>query len=400
VTDPWTGLQVVCLSTIDWDFLWQGHQQIMASLARQGTRVLFVENSGVRAPRPRDAVRLLRRLRHWWRGDLSPGLREVEPGLGVLSPLLLPFPYSQLALRLNRRLLEAAIRRWLGPSGAPLLLWTFLPTPLALAMMERLHPRLCVYYCIDDLASSSRGARRIATSEEALLKAADLVFVTSRALRQRAACHAAKVSVFPFGVDFEAFEGARGSGGEAPTGLRGLAGPIVGYVGGVHRWVDQDLLARVAQRLPHLTFVLLGPVQCDVSRLQRQPNVRLLGPRPHSELPSYLRHFDVGIVPYLRCRYTDHVYPTKLNEYLAMGLPVVATEIPELVALEAEHPGLIGLASTSAGFADAVLAALASDGPAGRLRRVDVARANGWTSRIAAMREVIADELESGRHPC
>jgi hypothetical protein len=68
---------VTCLSSIDWDFLWQGHQQIMSDLARSGHRVLFVENSGVRPPGPRDAPRLVTRLQHWWRGDR--GLREVAP---------------------------------------------------------------------------------------------------------------------------------------------------------------------------------------------------------------------------------------------------------------------------------------------------------------------------------
>jgi glycosyltransferase involved in cell wall biosynthesis len=398
LTEPLVPPSIVCLSSIDWDFLWQGHQQIMAAFADSGSRVLFVENSGVRAPGPRDVPRLGRRLRHWWHGDGPRGLREVAPRLSVLSPLLRPFPYSSLALRVNLALLHSAIGRWVdrGAVSAPLF-WTFLPTPLALETMRRLHPRLSIYYCIDDLASSSPGARRIASSEERMFKEADLVFVTSRALHERASRYSERVHAFPFGVDFAAFDRVRTTEIETPSGLRDLAYPIVGYVGGIHQWVDQNLLVGIAERLPRFTFVFVGPVQCDVSALSRCANIRLLGSRAHEAVPRYLRHFDVGIIPYRRCPYTDHVYPTKLNEYLAMGLPVVATEIPELRVMAAEHPGLLALATTPGDFAEAVQEALTTDSPAARQQRVEVARQNSWPARISQMREVIADALGKPR---
>src|SRR6185295_13328931 len=94
---------VVCISSIDWDFIWQGHQEIMSTLAGQGHRVLFVENTGVRAPRARDLPRVRQRIRNWWRG--TKGFREERPNLFVYSPLLLPLPYSRIARAVNRLLL-------------------------------------------------------------------------------------------------------------------------------------------------------------------------------------------------------------------------------------------------------------------------------------------------------
>jgi hypothetical protein len=73
-----THRDIVCISSIDWDFIWQGHQEIMSTLAAQGHRVLFVENTGVRAPRARDLPRLGQRIRNWWRG--TKGFREERPG--------------------------------------------------------------------------------------------------------------------------------------------------------------------------------------------------------------------------------------------------------------------------------------------------------------------------------
>ena len=84
---------VLCISSIDWDFIWQGHQEIMTRLAADGHRVLFIENTGVRAPNFRDLPRVRQRVRNWWRG--TKGFREERPNIFVYSPLLLPCPISR-----------------------------------------------------------------------------------------------------------------------------------------------------------------------------------------------------------------------------------------------------------------------------------------------------------------
>src|SRR5438128_5026723 len=121
---------VLCLSSIDWDFIWQGHQEIMSTLAAQGHRVLFVENTGVRPPRVRDLPRVQRRLSNWWRS--TKGFRQITDNLFVFSPLIVPFPYSRLARWFNRTLLLRSLGRWMRVTGfhRPIT-WTFLPTPLA-----------------------------------------------------------------------------------------------------------------------------------------------------------------------------------------------------------------------------------------------------------------------------
>jgi uncharacterized SAM-binding protein YcdF (DUF218 family)/glycosyltransferase involved in cell wall biosynthesis len=387
------GRDIVCISSIDWDFIWQGHQEIMSTFAAQGHRVLFVENTGVRAPRPRDLPRLWQRIRNWSRG--TKGFREERPNLFVYSPLLLPLPYSRVARRVNRFLLARALRRWMRATGfyRPIV-WTFLPTPIALEMISDLDPQLTIYYCIDDLAVSSPGARRIVASEERLFKQADLVFVTSEKLRQRAARTSAHVHLFPFGVNFERFDRVRRAGGPPPSDLQALTRPVVGYLGGLHQWVDQELIAAVAQRMPDTTFALVGPAQMDVSVLERCPNVRLLGQRTHDVVPAYVKAFDVGIVPYRVADYTMNVYPTKLNEYLVMGIPVVATDLPEIRRFNAQHGPVVEVASDPDGFSTAIRRALDDSSPPDVARRVAVAHENSWESRIAAMNRLIDEALE------
>jgi uncharacterized SAM-binding protein YcdF (DUF218 family)/glycosyltransferase involved in cell wall biosynthesis len=379
---------ILCISSIDWDFIWQGHQEIMSSLAADGHRVLFLENTGVRAPRLRDLPRLRSRLRNWSKG--TGGFREERPNLYVLSPIVLPLPYSRIARWINRLLLVHSIRRWMRAVGfSRPVIWTFLPTPLAHGLLDHLDPALTIYYCIDDFASSSPEARRIAASEEAMIRRADLVFVTSEKLRARAAVHSKSVHFFPFGVRFAAFDAVRQSPRQPPDDIAALSRPLAGYVGGMHQWVDQDLIVEVARKLPHVTFAFIGPAQCDVSRLEACPNVVLLGARPHAQLPQYIREFDAGLVPYRLSEYTTNVYPTKLNEYLAMGIPVIATDLAEIQRFNEDHGQIVSIARDADSFAAAITSAIAPSTSDEVARRVEVARSNGWPTRILRMAGLI-----------
>lgn len=388
---------VLCISSIDWDFIWQGHQEIMSTLAADGHRVLFLENTGVRAPKLGDIPRLRQRIRNWARG--TGGFREERPNLFVFSPIILPLPYSRIARWINRIFLVHSIRRWMRAVGfARPVVWTFLPTPLAHDLIDHLDAALTIYYCIDDLASSSPEARRITSSEEAMFRRADLVFVTSEKLRERAARFSSVVHFFPFGVRFHSFDEARRAPRQAPEDLAPLKRPIVGYVGGMHQWVDQDLIVHVARRLPDVTFAFVGPPQCDLTRLDACANVTLLGGKPHAMLPAYIREFDVGIVPYRLSDYTTNVYPTKLNEYLAMGLPVVATDLVEIERFNDDHGQIVSVAKDADEFAAAIRQTLHDPRPDEIDRRVEVARANSWQTRIARMSERIEQTAEAKAH--
>ena len=388
---------VICLSSIDWDLLWQGHHEIAVALAARGHRVLFVENTGVRRPGLRDVPRLLQRVRNWRRG--AGGFRRERENLDVCSPLLLPFPYSSAARRINRALLLRTLRAWTGSGSRPgrPIVWTFLPTPLIHDLVPGLSPALTVYYCVNDFAASSPAAQRITPSETRLFEGADLVFTTSEALRARAARSRDDVHLFPFGVNFRMFQEARQAAAALPADLHAFRRPLVGYLGGVHRWVDQDLLVAVAARMPEASFVLVGPVQTEVSRLARSPNVHLLGARPHARVPDYIKGFDVGLIPYRLAPYTADVYPAKLNEYLAMGIPVVATDLPAIRRFKAEHGPVVAVGHDADAFAAAIRAAENERTPATVDRRIEVARANRWDERIARMLRLVDARLRATR---
>ena len=385
-----TGKDIVCFSSIDWDFIWQGHQEIMATLAEQGNRVLFVDNTGVRAPVLRDLPRVTQRVRNWWRG--TQGFRQERPDLVVYSPLVLPFPYLRIARWVNRALMIRALRRWMRATRfSPTIAWTFLPTQLVVDMIDRLDADVVVYYCIADFEQLTSRVGRISRSERALVARTDVLFIQGDVFRPRFAGHP-NVHVFPFGVKMTTFENATP---EAPE-LADVPRPIVGYVGGIHNHVDQTLLERVAGEIEG-TIVLVGPEQTDVERLRKLDRIRFMGQQPHARLPEFIRAFDVGIIPYVRSPYTETVYPTKLNEYLAAGIPVVTTALPEVERFNREFGGVVTVAADAERFVNAVRDVAGDRTPGAVARRIDVARQNSWEVRIEKMAALVAAALVARR---
>jgi uncharacterized SAM-binding protein YcdF (DUF218 family)/glycosyltransferase involved in cell wall biosynthesis len=394
-----TNEDIICFSSIDWDFNWQGHQEIMHRLATGGNRVLFIENTGVRSPRLSDYPRLVKRIRNWRRG--YKGFRLQEKNLYVFSPLLLPFPHSRLARWLNKRLFLRLLNSWCKSQRySNPIIYSFLPSALTLEVIKSLPYKLLIYYCIDSFEHSSVRASRIRASEKRMIRLADLVFVTSELLREHCLAGNKEVHKFPFTVDYETFEKVRESRTEClPEDLKAIPPVRIGYIGGLHRWLDQELVSRLSGLLPEVNFVFVGPEQEQMHLLRNLPNVHLLGGKAHDLLPCYLRYFELGLIPYLKTEYTDNVYPTKLNEYLAMGLPVVSTPIREVELFAQQHPAMVDLGEDAEAFAAYIRNRLAAAGSSeekkARQTRIELARNNSWALRMEKMSELIQNKIDT-----
>ena len=385
---------IVCVSSIDWDFNWQGHQEIMSDLARRGNNVLYIENTGIRIPRFRDLPRLGRRLANW-KNTLG-GIRQVEKHLWVCSPVIVPFPYSRIAGWVNRHLLYRTIRAWSRLVGSKRsILWSFLPTRITLDLIDELDPELVAYYCIADFEELGP-PRKVRRSEDALLKRADVVFAQGETLGGRCRKRNGNVHIFPFGVRSELFE--RVGSNPAPKDLEKIPRPRIGYVGALQRHVDFDLLKTLAKRRPDWSLVLVGPSQEPAPGLHRAGNVFWLGSRSHEMIPSYMAHFDVCLIPYRLNRYTQTVYPTKLHEYLILGKPVVSTALPEVLPFSDGGRSLVRIGKDSREFEACIEEAL-SEGEVPTLieERKRVARAHSWSVRIGAMSGLMEAALQKKR---
>ena len=385
--EKWGRNDWIIISSIDWSRNWQIHHHLATSLLDQGCRVLFVENTGARGLRVGDLKRVIDRCKNWWKS--THGFRDQRENLTILSPLMLPFPYFRPAIWINQLIIGRALSKWLRVTSFrdPVVV-SFLPTPLALGLVNSIDPSAAVYYCADNMSAGSEGAAALFVHEERFFARMDAVFCTSESLIERAgrfnkACH-----FLPAGVDFEVFARARAES-LVPTFVSKLQGPIIGFVGSVRAILDQPLILAAAQVLPHANFVFIGPITCDISLLQKCSNIHFLGAQPYSSIPSYIKQFDVALIPFVVNEFTDAVYPVKLNEYLAMGIPVVATALREICAFSDRHPGVVDVIANAEQLVFKIREAIAGNNQDIKVRRIEVARQNSWAGRFEKITGVI-----------
>ena len=386
-----TNRDVILIASVDWQPLWQSHQEVATRLAAAGNRVLYVENTGVRWPRLADASRVRKRLDDWAHESHGAAARSVAPNLHVYSPLVLPPLGPRGARVVNRRILLPSVAKVASSLGLrDTILWTWLPTDTALDLAELLDPRLLVYMCIADFERLAARPGLLRKNEIELLRRSDLVFAQSSAISARCEPYNGNVHVLPPSVDLELFDPVR----VPPTPSDP---PLIGYVGGLHSVLDVELLQACAKLRPDWRWRFVGPHQRSVEALAQIDNVELTGPRDHNQIPREIARFSVGIVPYLNQAETEMVTPTKIVEYLAMGCPVVATGLPWVEAFQADY-GVIELAAPDPErFIEAIERALVNaHDAAARARRRAVARTFGWaaamTSASATIETMLADQ--------
>ncbi len=301
---------------------------VMRRLAERNV-VLWVNYHASRVPSAgaSDAAYIVAKL-----GQVAGGLRRAHPNLYVLTPLVVPLPTSRLARETNRILLVMQVRAALARvRQGPLQVWSFAPD-VAYAL-DAFDAEAVVYYCVDDFASFSGYDRgQVLADEETLCRRADLVVTTSRALQDAKAPLNPNTILVPHGVDYAHFARAIEKDLPVPEDLADIPHPVLGFFGLIRDWVDLDLVAEVARRRPAWHVVLVGDSTVDLTPYRDLPNLHFVGRKPYEDLPAWCRRFDVGLIPFKINDLTEAVNPIKLREYLAAGLPVLSTPLPEVVA--------------------------------------------------------------------
>lgn len=365
---------LVCLSHLRWDFVYQRPQHLMSRFARH-RRVFFFEEPIFDS----DAPRL----------DVTPR----PSGVLVAVPHLPAGMDGAAADDAQAELL----RGLLAEHGVSLyVLWYY--TPMAMVLTAGLEPLAVVYDCMDELSLFRGAPPALMDREQQLLAQADLVFTGGQSLYEAKRDRHSNVHAFPSSIDFAHFQRARSPQAE-PADQAAIPHPRLGYFGVLDERMDLDLLAEMADARPDWQLILLGPVvKIDPAQLPRRPNLHYPGMRSYDELPAWLAGWDVALMPFACNESTRFISPTKTPEYLAGGRPVVSTPIRDVVRPYGDL-GLVEIAENAAGFVAAAerLLALSAEERADWLRRVDDLLAHSsWSSTWRQMSDLI-DEAVTAR---
>ncbi len=340
-------------------------------------KVVWMNSIGMRRPRLSltDARRAFEKLGHLARKPATATPASKAPGfttpanLSVVAPIAIPLPGNTLAFHLNRALLSRQVRERMARAGIDKpLLWITVPS--ALPVVGTLDEHAVIYYCADDFGSlAGIDHKPILDMEKQLVARADLIIVVSDVLAAKFPPH--KTIVVPHGVDFDVFTTPVPRAPDLPTGRK-----IAGFYGSLPHWVDPTLIARSAAELPDWLFVFVGGGQLFADGAA-PANTLFLGARPHGDLPRYVQHWDVSLLPYRDCEPLRAGNPLKLREYLAAGTPIASVDFPALTP----YRSLVSLADHPAHFSRAILDA-ANDSARNEARR-DAVASSTWEARAA-----------------
>jgi glycosyltransferase involved in cell wall biosynthesis len=251
-----------------------------------------------------------------------------------------------------------------------------------LPMLGQLNESATIYYCFDEIAIASWMSRHGTRYEPLYLQRVDAVVTTSETLRQAKAVLQPRAYCVKNGVNFDLFNQARQFVGNQPAER-----PIVGYLGTADNRINLDLVDYCVRTMPDVSFQFIGEVHEPrlIQRLGQYPNVTFIPPHQPAELPPLLAKMSAAMIPFVCNEHTYTIYPLKINEYLAAGLPVVSTPF----SLLDDFAGVVTMAETPEQFAQALRRALTDHSTLRVDERIMMAKNNSWTKRTEEFEAVM-----------
>lgn len=366
---PFQNYDLVCLSHLRWDFVYQRPQHLMSRFARQ-RRVFFVEEAIVQDEATYFAV-----------SQREDKLQVVVPHLNRAEVESVGFD-ALIREKLNEFFSESAIKDFV--------LWYY--TPMALAFTSELKPKAIVYDCMDELSLFKFAPPELIKNEARLFQKANVVFTGGQSLYEAKRRQHKNVWAFPSSIDVAHFKQAR-SINESPSDQSATPSPILGYIGVIDERIDIELIREIAEKRPEWQIIMIGPVvKIDEKDLPHNENIHYLGMKDYKDLPRYISGWDVALMPFAINDSTKFISPTKTPEYLAAGKPVISTAIRDVVRSYGEQ-NLVAIAGTSDEFIKAAEAALREDRTE-KMKEVDkFLMQTSWDKTFRRMSDLISEAI-------
>ncbi|MFH1755310.1 MAG: glycosyltransferase [Candidatus Latescibacterota bacterium] len=389
---------IIFIGGMDWHgkYKYSTHHIVERLSARR--RVFYIDNFGGRRDlRAGDAARAAQKAIHLL-GRGSPRKNAFSQGAAnpvIVQPILIPTPrFPGTVGRLNRFLLSRSFGKIIDRYQIrDPIVWTCLPTDVVWGSIPACQPGVLVYQSVDKFSEHplipAAVRPRFARFENMFTRSADLVFANARNLFEEKIKLNSRTYFFPNGVDPDQFD----RHGAAVESLQALSKPVIGFAGLLGPWIDFDMLAQCAAERPGWSFVFIGAVVpgTAVEGLTKLANVHLTGAVDHADLGMHFKYFDAGIIPYRLSEFTRYTFPSKMAEYLAAGLPVISTALPEVKP----YSHVVRIAHNPAEMIAAIEHALEQgDDSFHKKARIEVARSLSWDTIVGQMVKLIDETVQ------
>jgi glycosyltransferase involved in cell wall biosynthesis len=362
---------LVVFSHLRWNFVYQRPQHLLSRLAQRWP-VVFIEE-----PMPNASEDRIEHI------AAAPGVEVWRPHVRGAAHGFHPDHKAVMQRLVNKALAQQGIQDY----------WIWFYTPMAMPMAEKLEPEGIVYDCMDELSLFRGAPRELIAQENALFKAADVVFTGGRSLYNAKKARHANVHCFPSSVDALHFR----QGTPDHPQQKDLAHPRLGYSGVIDERIDLELIAGIADRRPDWQIVMVGPVvKIDPAHCPQRPNIHWLGQQSYNELPAFINGWDVCLLPFALNESTRFISPTKTLEYMACGRPCVSTAIRDVVEPYGHVVPIHGDADGFVQACDAFLTRSAAEKQEHDRNVAEIIARTSWDATANAMGELIA-QAEAAR---
>jgi glycosyltransferase involved in cell wall biosynthesis len=358
---------LIVFSHLRWEFVTQRPQHLMNRLSNH-YQIYFIEEPIAYTSKNYGTAKKM---------QVNKNITVLQPHLEAFDPILVKeIIYDHISWDTNQ----------------PPILWFY--SPNFVEMVNEINHSLIIFDCMDELSAFKFAPQKLKDQEKTLLKLADIVFTGGRSLYESKKKFHDNVFCFPSSVDATHFKKAHSKSENTPRDLQHITQPIVGYYGVIDERIDIALLGYLSKKHPQLAWVMIGPVvKINPDSLPQAKNLHYLGGKDYEELPTYLSHFDVAMMPFAYNRSTKFISPTKTLEYMAAYKPIISTAITDVAR---QYPKEVYVAQSYDDFAKATLTAL-QETKAQKMARIELQKKvlsqTSWDKTAQKMHQIISQSL-------
>ncbi|MCF8253031.1 MAG: glycosyltransferase [Bacteroidia bacterium] len=327
-------------------------------------------------------------------GDVT--FTQITPRVSLPLNFLPEGKMYQFLNRYNQALMEEVIKKTIKDFDVKNYVYFNSFHPVLLPIIPKhIHPQPLanIYQSLDEISQEPYIARHGITAEDIAMKQCDIAIGTSTKLCERHADKLSrKVHLLANAADYHTFENAINKDLPKPIEYEKFTKPVIIYTGHYSDLrLDHDLVIALTKTFAHCDILFVGTYEkSDLSKygLDKIENLHFIGSRPIESLPAYLKYAKVAIIPYKSNSLTAGIYPLKINEYLAAGIPCVSSNFSKDISEFADY---IYLANSTNEFMEKVKLAMEENPNDNLAKRMEHAANNSWRKRVEKLEGIVED---------